>query len=448
MLEATFNDNKSYFDCLVTDSLNDEILVSWHDAVAIGAVKFANSERNFLVSKCGHVKQKKDAFVQETPESIEKMKQYFRDKYPDVLKDKLPTDYGMRGPKVSITISPDCPSQPRKALTASPVPIMFKEKAKQVIADLLDAGIIKKVEVGQKSKFCSRGMFVAKPGGVEHGVRLVVDFKEYNYFIERPVHPFLPGNDIIKNLDPSSRCFATMDFLWGYYQCPLDESSQEITTFICEFGSFQYKVCPMGLCNSSDEFVRRSNYALEGLPGVVKLIDDVLVTAESYPQLYERIENVLRQAEEHNIVLSDNKFKIGDPVVFSGFNLGSAGVFPTETRTRAIAKFPAPKTIKELRSFLGLAQQLGHMVPDLAMANEPLYELTKKEVKFVWTEKHQTAFDLVKSILTSPLVIRNFSKPKIDLVSCRKFHKKQEFRGILGDLRWNIGLHSKNANKL
>ena len=120
MLEATFNDNKCYFDCLVTDGLNNEILVSWHDAVAIGAVKFAQSKRKLLISKCGHVKQKKNAFVQETSENIEKMKQYFREKYPDVLKDKLPTDYGMRGPKVSIKISPDCPSRPRKALTASP----------------------------------------------------------------------------------------------------------------------------------------------------------------------------------------------------------------------------------------------------------------------------------------------------------------------------------------
>lgn len=48
------------------------------------------------------------------------------------------------------------------------------------------------------------------------------------------------------------------------------------------------------------------------------------------------------------------------------------------------------------------------MVPDLAMANQPLYNLNKKEIKFEWLDEHQEAFDLVKSILTSPLVIRNF----------------------------------------
>ena len=407
MLEATFNNKTCYFDCLVTTGLLNEILVSWHDAEAIGAISFTNSGKKDL-PRCGHTSNTAALFVQHSESKIEETKRYLIEKYPNVLREKLPSDYGMRGPKVHITLSPECPKNPKQAKTASLVPIMYRTKAKKVIADLLEAGIITQLEVGQKSKFCSRGMFVAKPGGVENGVRLVVDFKEYNYFIERPIHPFTPGNDIIKNLDPNAKCFASLDFLWGYFQCPLDEESQEITTFICEFGTFQYKVCPMGLCNSSDEFIRRSDYALEGLPGVVKLVDDVLVTAENYPQLYERIENVLKQCEEHKIILSVNKFKIGDPVVFSGFNLGSNGIFPTETRINAIKQFPAPKTLKHLRSFLGLAQQLGHMVPDLAMANQPLYNLIKTGTKFEWLDIHQEAFDLVKAILTSPLIIRNF----------------------------------------
>ena len=407
MMEATFNNKTCYFDCLVTSGLDHEILVSWHDAEAVGAIKFTQNEKKVL-PRCGHIKEKSVNFVQESEEDIEKVKDHFKAKYPNVLRNKLPANYGMKGPKVHITLSPDCPDKPRLAKTANLVPVMFRAKAQQVILDLIDSGVIRKLDLGQKSRFCSRGMFVAKPGGVENGVRLVVDFKEYNYFIERPIHPFVPGNDIIKNIDPDSKCFSTLDFLWGYFQCPLDEESQEITTFICEFGTFQYKVCPMGLCNSSDEFVRRSDYALAGLPGVVKLIDDVLISAENYPQLYERIENVLKQCEEHNIILSINKFKIGDPVVFSGFNLGSAGIFPTETRTKSITDFPSPKTMKHLRSFLGLAQQLGHMVPDLAMANQPLYDLIKQGVPFVWEEQHQTAFEIVKSILTSPLVLRNF----------------------------------------
>ena len=91
----------------------------------------------------------------------------------------LPAEFGMRGPKVHITISPDCPANPRKTKTANLVPLMFRKKAKKVILDLIEAGIIRKLKLGQKSKFCSRGMFIAKPGGVENGVRLVVDFKEY-----------------------------------------------------------------------------------------------------------------------------------------------------------------------------------------------------------------------------------------------------------------------------
>ena len=112
MMEATFNNKTCYFDCLVTNGLEHEIIVSWHDAEAIGAIKFTQKEKK-LIPRCGHVKQKSEEFVQESEADIEKVKTYLKNKYPNVIGDKLPADYGMRGPKVHITLSPDCPANPK-----------------------------------------------------------------------------------------------------------------------------------------------------------------------------------------------------------------------------------------------------------------------------------------------------------------------------------------------
>lgn len=69
---------------------------------------------------------------------------------------------------------------------------------------------------------------------------------------------------------------------------------------------------------------------------------------------------------------------------------------------KSISKFPVPRTITDLRSFLGLINQLGHFVPDLAHASQPLRELLKKDVAFQWLQPQQESFERVKQILTNP----------------------------------------------
>jgi hypothetical protein len=76
----------------------------------------------------------------------------------------------------------------------------------------------------------------------------------------------------------------------------------------------------------------------------------------------------------------------------------------------------------ELRSFLGLAQQLAGFIPDLAHASEPLRHLLKKEHKYGWLPNLQEAFDAVVKILMCNLVLINFdpSKPTILLTDASR----------------------------
>jgi hypothetical protein len=86
-------------------------------------------------------------------------------------------------------------------------------------------------------------IFVPKPNC---GARLVVDLSYLNSFIERPVHPFMAGTDLIKNLDPKSRVFCKLDAVLGYYQIPLDEESKKLFTFLLASGRYRYLRAPMG----------------------------------------------------------------------------------------------------------------------------------------------------------------------------------------------------------
>ena len=78
-------------------------------------------------------------------------------------------------------------------------------------------------------------------------------------------------------------------------------------------------------------------------------------------------------------------------------------------RTAAIRNFPTPTNTKELKSFLGLSNQLGHFVPDLTHSVNALRELLKKNVAYQWLPDQEKAFQTTKDILTGKLVLRPFN---------------------------------------
>jgi hypothetical protein len=84
----------------------------------------------------------------------------------------------------------------------------------------------------------------------------------------------------------------------------------------------------------------------------------------------------------------------------------------------AIAKFPVPTDLTSLIGFLGLVNQLGHFLPDLAHLTVDLRQLLKKNVEFMWLQPHQEAFERIRQLLTSPLVVKPFNqKLKTELLT-------------------------------
>ena len=65
---------------------------------------------------------------------------------------------------------------------------------------------------------------------------------------------------------------------------------------------------------------------------------------------------------------------------------------------------------KDLRSFMGLAQQLASFVPDLAHMTSTLRPLLKKDIQWLWLDDHENSFKEVKELLTSKTVIHPFDE--------------------------------------
>uniref|UniRef100_A0A2N9IR81 Reverse transcriptase RNase H-like domain-containing protein n=1 Tax=Fagus sylvatica TaxID=28930 RepID=A0A2N9IR81_FAGSY len=72
---------------------------------------------------------------------------------------------------------------------------------------------------------------------------------------------------------------------------------------------------------------------------------------------------------------------------------------------QVIRSMPAPKTEKEIRSFLRRINYIARFIAQLTATCEPLFKLLRKDVKIKWTEDCQKAFDKIKEYLLNPPIL-------------------------------------------
>ncbi len=381
---------------LVAKDVTDELLVSWHDLIRLGVIPKSFPEPIVVA-----VKNRIQKLECERAVTLDELKEEFS----DVLSDQLPEGKCLKGEPMVIQLNPEKKVKPMHVTVARQVPLHYRKEAEELVQQLLDRGHIEKVD--HPTEWITPGFFVPKEGG-KAGVRLVTAFMKLNEAIVRPVHPFPSTKDILQQLQPDAKWFCKMDAVQGYFQVPLYEDSRDLTTFILPSGKYRYCVAPMGLKSSNDEYCRRTDPAVYGLDYASKIVDDILVQAPTEEELRVRVRTVLERCRDLNMTISLRKFKIGQEVKFAGHVISAEGVKPDKEKIKALSDFPVPQNITDLRSFIGLANQLGSFVPDLTQMIPGMRELLKKGVIFNWLEDHQKEFENVKRLLTSEMLVKPF----------------------------------------
>ena len=165
----------------------------------------------------------------------------------------------------------------------------------------------------------------------------------------------------------------------------------------------------MGLLFTGNKYCRRTDAALGHLPRLHRVMDDMLCEADDLDTCYNDARVLLQTCRENGITLGKKKFAFAaTEVKFAGYIVSEAGVKSDPAKIDAIAQFPKPTNITEMRSFFGLVNQLGDFSPDIATAASPLRSLLRPSESFLWSPDHDKAFEEVKRVLTAPPVLAHF----------------------------------------
>lgn len=286
-------------------------------------------------------------------------------------------------------------------------PIGIKDDIKAELDEMEKLDVIERVT--KPTDWVSSLVYTQKPNG---RWRICLDPKDLNKAIKRS-HTATPTIDEVRHQFEGATVFSTLDARHGYWAVQLDEESSYLTTFNSPFGRYRFKRLPFGLCVSQDIFQQRMTQILENCPGVIGMADDIAVVGKTVEEHDANLHNLMRVAREYGLVLNWNKCHIKqDRVRFYGLVFSKDGVQPDPHKTAAISALNAPRSVTELREFLGIVTYMSPFIPRLASLTAPLRELMKKDVEYRWTESHQKVFETIKDIICKDITLAYFDPKK------------------------------------
>ena len=287
---------------------------------------------------------------------------------------------------------------------------------------MVDKGVREGVIEPSSAPWCSNAILIRKDGKV----RMVIDYRQLHKVTIRDSYP-MPRIQDVTDVLQGTHWFTGVDCVQAFHQIPMgDERSKDLTTFKGPTGGlYRYRYMPMGLVNAMAIWSRFIDTVMDGMSSsVLCYADDVLVftKSEKVDDHIRDLERVFVQFEKYGIKIKASKLKLGLKLMpFLGIIITKDGMKPNPEKTAAIHKLEYPRTLKQLRSVLGMFAYYRRFIARFSKIAAPLYEQTRKNVKnprtskgITLTEESKEAFSKLKEIITNePIVLHypDWSKP-------------------------------------
>jgi hypothetical protein len=271
----------------------------------------------------------------------------------------------------------------------------------EYIHDHLKKGYIRP----SKSPMASPFFFVAKKGG---SLRPVQDYRSLNEITVKNAAPLPLIPDLIDKLR-GARYFTKFDVRWGYNNIRIKHGDEWKAAFKCQLGLFEPLVMTFGLCNAPATFQSFMNEIFSDLIDkghLVVYLDDILLFHSSLPPLHALTHEVLSRLAKHDLYLKPEKcFFDQTSIEYLGVIITQGQVKMDPAKLTGIAEWPLPRTVKEVQAFLGFCNFYRRFILNYSHIAKPLFELTKQNEDFIWTDQRKSAFaQLVHAFTIAPVL--------------------------------------------
>ena len=277
--------------------------------------------------------------------------------------------------------------------TYRPIPFALRDRIRGQIQVMMQDGILEE----SFSDYLNPLTLVEKE---DKAVRICVDARRVNQHMIADHTKVLPLREQLQRFY-GTKYITSLDLSNAFLQVPLQTESRKWTAFQFLGKVYQYTSVPFGTKNSQAAFIR----ALERVFGdyeengyLVTYVDDLLIHSATFEEHIIHVDEVLRKLTEAGFTINAAKCQFCKPEIkFLGHIISDQTVRPDKDRIEAILAYPAPKTQKQLRRFLGICNFHKQFIINYASYIEPLLTLLRKGNKWKWTGELQQAFEILRS---------------------------------------------------
>ncbi|UYV62918.1 K02A2.6-like, partial [Cordylochernes scorpioides] len=282
-------------------------------------------------------------------------------------------------------------------------PLAEYDEIKRQVEELSKKGLIRK----SQSPWAFPVVLVSKKDGSQ---RMCIDYRKLNAITIDDKQPLPYIQDMFDRLH-NAKYFTTLDIAWGYWHVEIHPDSVEKTAFITNDGHYEFLVMPFGLKNAPSTFQRIIQHIIGNLlwNGVCNYQDDILIYSSTFKDHIELTKKIFDKLKENNIKLKLKKCSFAKQEIrYLGHTIGHNKIKPDPEKIKAINEFPQPKTVKQVRQFLGLAGYYRKFIPKFSEIADPLTSLTRKNKLFKWTTEVNKSFQELKSHLSTDPVLSTY----------------------------------------
>ena len=307
------------------------------------------------------------------------------------------------------------------------IPIQLQDQVDSEITNLLDQGHIERVETIKDDVFIQPVVITVKK---DRSVKIALDARALNDSIAKDKYQ-MPNLENLMDMVAEKTdgkegqvFYPSVDMKYAYGQIPLDESTAKHCNFQIIGGkstvTYRFVTGHYGLTKMPTDFQKVMDLTLINMDGTFVYIDDILIFTKGEKSVHmQTVREVLEVLDKANLKLKADECKIAcTKIEWLGYKLSGEGVAPINGKIQGISEMLRPNNLKELRSFLGVVNQLNKFVPDLASICAPFRSILKKEAEWKWTKEHEEAFLKINQEIKSITELTHFKRNKKLRIIC------------------------------
>lgn len=281
----------------------------------------------------------------------------------------------------------------------------------KALAEYIDENLRKGFIRRSSSSASSPILFVRKKTG---DLRLCVDYRGLNAITKRNRYP-LPHIDDLLDRTQGCKLFTVIDLKNAFNLIRIREGDEWKTAFRTPLGLYEYLVMPFGLTNAPSVFQSFIQDTLRDYIGVfcVVYLDDILIFSRTQEEHDEQVKLVLDRLKDAHLYANPKKCEFDkSEVEYLGYIIGADGIKMNPRKLATIAEWPVPRSTHDVQVFLGFCNFYRRFIDHYALVAHPLHLLTRKDVRFHWSDTERNAFETLKRAFTSYPVLRHYDPSK------------------------------------